>query len=113
MDNKCHLLEKEPPETALAPIWEKFDNLKVYEEESHVFRYLLKCKFCPQLYFFEFYEEIDWNEGKDSQYVTYIPIKNKEFADEINKLSQFELLQIRPRLQKDFVGDTKTIKWVK
>ncbi len=36
-----------------------------YADESHFQRYLLKCRECGQLYFFEFLEEIDWSHGKD------------------------------------------------
>mgnify|MGYP000846868312 FL=1 len=113
MNNKCHLLDATPNEELLSPTRTHFKLLKTYEDESHIMRYLLRCKLCPQLYFFEFYEEIDWDKGEDLQYTSYIPVNTQEDADKINQFSQFELLKVKPRLQADFVGSTKTIRWVK
>jgi len=78
-----------------------------------LFRYVLKCDRCGQLYFFEFYETIDWIEGNDPQYTTYIPVNTIEEAQELNKLSELELLIIVPRLQADFLQNGKRdIRWV-
>lgn len=111
--NICHLVETTPSEDNLVPTKDHFEVIKTFVDESHLFRYLLKCKKCGQLFFYEFYEEIDWKEGKDSQYSTYIPVNSKEEAEDLNKKSQIELLGVLPRLQSDFVGDKKTIKWAK
>jgi hypothetical protein len=52
--------------------------LDTYADDSHLSRRLLKCRECAQLYFFEFYEEIDWLDSKDPQYVTYIPVETRD-----------------------------------
>jgi hypothetical protein len=55
-----------------------FELLDTYADDSHLSRRLLKCRECGQLYFVEFYEEIDWLDGKDPQYVTYIPGETRD-----------------------------------
>jgi hypothetical protein len=49
-----------------------------FTEESHLIRRLLRCNECNQLYFYEFREEIDWINGEDPQYRTYIAVADKE-----------------------------------
>ena len=51
-----------------APMKEGFELVETYADESHLRRYLLKCRECGQLYFFEFYEWVDWEHGNDPQY---------------------------------------------
>lgn len=89
----------------------KFERVETYTESSHFDRGLLKCPECGQLYYWEFYEEIDWDEGNDKMYSTYIPIDyDKTLIEELNKKSSLELLTITPRLQWDPDG---SIKWIK
>lgn len=109
---QCVLWEK--PELINEPMKERFELLETFADESHLWRYLLKCRECEQLYFFEFYEEIDWEHGNDPQYTTWIPIDAPEDAQKFSKLSPLELLQFSPRLQKDFPKDAKTpsLRWV-
>jgi hypothetical protein len=78
-------------------------------------RQLLRCRECDQLYFFEFYEEIDWEEGNDPQYSTYIAVEDDAEIQTLKKASSFELLQYFPRLQWDFPKDaqTPTARWVR
>lgn len=113
VNQKCHLMDDSVASYDLTPTSEKFIVFKTLVDESHLFRYLMKCRVCGQMYFFEFYEEIDWKEGKDPQYCTYIPINSVEEGKILNQKSQLELLGIKPRLQSDFVGDKKNIRWVK
>ena len=50
------------PELA-EPLKDRFNLVETYVEEAHWWRYLLECRECGQLYFFEFYEQIDWEGG--------------------------------------------------
>ena len=89
----------------------KFERVETYVESSHFDRGLLKRPECGQLYYWEFYEVIDWDEGKDKMYSTYIPIDyDKTLIEGLNKKSPLELLAITPRLQWDPDG---TLKWIK
>jgi phage terminase large subunit GpA-like protein len=89
----------------------KFERVETYVESSHFDRGLLKCPECGQLYYYEFYEVIDWKEGNDQMYSTYIPIEyDKALIEDLNKRSPLELLAITPRLQWDPDG---SIKWIK
>ena len=88
-----------------------FESVETYVESSHFDRGLLKCKGCGQLYYYEFYEVIDWEEGNDKMYSTYIPIEyDEELIDDLNKRPPMGLLAVSPRLQWDPDG---SIKWVK
>lgn len=88
----------------------KFTDLVVYEKSSHFSRKLLQCDECGQLYFYEFYEEVDWEGGNDPQYYSYIPVESKEVADRLSRLDKFELLNHFPRLQRDWPSDQKEPK---
>lgn len=94
---------------------DRFELLDTYEDDSHLRRYLLKCRECGQRYFFEFYEEVDWVGGNDSQYSTYIPVETDDEVEKLKKTDQFQLLQFYPRLQVDFPKDAKEPKvhWMK
>jgi len=93
----------------------RFERLETYVDESHHWRYLLKCRECGQRYFFEFYEEIDWSGGNDPQYSTYIPVDSDSEIETLKQTSPFGLLQFGPRLQKDWPkdADRPTLRWVK
>jgi hypothetical protein len=69
--------------------------IKTYTDQSHLIRYLKQCQQCPQLYFYEFYEEIDWIGGNDPQYRTWIPIDDQITGDQLNLLNHFEIQQFR------------------
>jgi len=104
-----------PTNSNLVPTSEHFICLKILADECHLFRYILKCKRCGQIYFFEFYEVIDWVAGNDPQYSTYIPISTIKEAEKLNTKSSFELCYVTPRLQDDWgAKDTvKNVKWVR
>ena len=95
------------------PMKELFELIDTYEYESHLHRYLLKCRECGQLYFFEFYEWVDWEHGNDPQYTKYIPVPTVEDAQMLRKASQAELLLFSPSLNIDFPRDAEasTMYW--
>jgi hypothetical protein len=93
---QCVLWEK--PELVYGTMKERFELIATYISESHLWRYLLKCRECGQLYFFQFYEEIDWDDGDDPQYSMYIPVETDEEVEVLSKTSPLELLEYTPRL---------------
>lgn len=103
-----------PTETDIVPATDRFFELKTLVDESHLIRRILKCRKCVQLYFYEFYEEIDWAEGNDPQYRTYVPVATLEEAENMNKNFKAGFITASPRLQFDFLQNgTKTINWVR
>jgi len=80
---------------------ELLEVVATYEDDSHLMRTLLRCKECEHLYFHEFYEEIDWSEGKDAQYLTWIPIDDPESGEELSRKSPIELLSY-PSIRYDY-----------
>jgi hypothetical protein len=94
---------------------ERFERLETFVDESHWWRYLLKCRECGQLYFFEFHETIDWEDGDDPQYSTYIPVENHAEIEALKQTGPSGLLQFSPRLQRDFPKGAKApaVHWVK
>lgn len=109
----CVLWEK--PELIHEPKDKRFELIETFVDESHLWRYLLKCRECGQLYFFEFYEEVDWEGGDDPQYSTYIPVETDEEIGTLKSTSPHGLLGYLPQLRKDFPKDAKTSKvyWVR
>lgn len=95
------------------PMEELFELIDTYAYESHLRRYLLKCRECGQLYFFEFYEWIDWEHGNDPQYSKYIPISTMGDAEMLKNAPPHELLRFSPSLNIDFPKDAEvsTIYW--
>ncbi len=82
-----------------------FDVIETLIDTSHLWRYVLKCKECGQLYFFEFKEDINWSgegNGNDFQYSTWIPIP-PDSTEELAEKSPLELLDpaLTPRIQSD------------
>ena len=110
---QCVLWTK--PELASGPLEARFELIETFVEESHHWRYLLKCRECGQRYFFEFYEVIDWVGGNDPQYTTYIPVDSEADIETLKQTSPTGLLQFGPRLQKDWPKDatSPTLRWVK
>jgi hypothetical protein len=92
-----------------------FECLETFEDDSHLTRHLFKCRECGQLYFYEFYEEIDWDEGDDWQYWTYIPVTGDADVEMMLKESPIGLLRFTPRLQRDFPKGAKTVRiaWIR
>ena len=96
---QCHLWQKD--NFTNADLLD-FEIIKTFIDESHFIRKLVRCKQCGQLYFNEFYEWIDWENGNDPQYVTWVPVETKEEIETLRKTSVMDLLHIRPCLRKDF-----------
>ncbi|MGA8613121.1 MAG: hypothetical protein WB760_15765 [Xanthobacteraceae bacterium] len=88
------------PDLALSPR-ERFEVVETFADESHLSRSLLRCSECGQLYFYEFYENVDWAGGDDAQYQTYIPVSARDEAVRMKDLSVFDLMLYSPRLQRD------------
>ena len=69
--------------------------VKTYTDESHLIRHLEKCLDCGQLFFYEFYETVDWIDGNDPQYRTWIPVDDEETAEQLSQLPPLEIQQFR------------------
>jgi hypothetical protein len=93
---------------------EFFEVVEVFEDSSHSVRSLLKCRECGQLYFAEFYESVDWDEGDDSQYSTYVPVQTQDETDALKKGAIFDIFYFTPRLQWDCPKGAKvaTTRWI-
>src|SRR5262245_6707398 len=95
------------PTRVHAALKENFELVAEYADESHLRRYLLKCRECDQLYFFEFYEEIDWDDGNDPQFTKYVPVNTIEEGAELAMLDPLALLEASPRLCIDYPKEAK------
>lgn len=81
--------------------------VKTYIEDDDLVRKLFRCTECEQLYFYEYIEDTDWNEGNDPQYRTLIPVDSENQADRMSKMSEVDILRFSPRLQNDWSKDAK------
>ena len=95
-------------------LFEEVEEYRV-QNDSHLSRRLLKCRECGQLYFYEFYEEIDWDDGDDSQWQTYVPVKTEEEIEILKATGQTSLMKHSPRLQLDWPKGQKIKKvfWIR
>ena len=75
------------------------EEVERYENGSHLDRALLKCKRCGQLYFYEFHEWVDWEEGGDSHYHTYIPVSTPQEILALRATDIFTINGYRPMIQ--------------
>ena len=123
-DDKAPEFEfKKLPLPAQCVLWEqpdlvttprgRFETVETYEDESHLRRALVKCRESGQLYFYEFYEHVDWDNGDDAQYSTYIPVPARDEALRMKDLPVYELLRYSPRLQWDHpTGKPTRLSWI-
>jgi hypothetical protein len=113
MKNPTQCILWENPGLVADPKDTRFERIRTYVNDSHLMRELLKCRECGQLYFYEFYEEIDWDEGEDPQYRTYIPVESDMEIEVLKRTSPSELVSYFPRLQSDFPKEgRKAPRWV-
>ena len=96
---QCAIWER--PELALGKFSQTFEAVEEFEDDSHLSRSLWKCRECGQLYFREWYEWVDWDEGNDKIYVTLIPVQTSEEIAALKQTTTFTLMRYYPRLQLD------------
>jgi hypothetical protein len=96
---QCELWEH--PERAARKFSEIFETVEDYEDSSHLNRSLYKCKECGQLYFFEWNEWVDWENGDDRSYSTLVPVQTPEEIEALKQTSTFTLMCYYPRLHLD------------
>ena len=87
---KCHLWNNQ--NLKHDDLIKSLNTIKIFEDDAHLIRKVLKCKICNQLYFYEMVEYIDYKNGKDPIYRTWIPIKNINTAVKLSKLSSLSFL---------------------
>ena len=113
--------EIELPAPTQCVLWEKpelvgerdrFDTVEELIDESHLSRSVLKCRECGQLYFYEFYEIVDWKEGNDRIYWTFIPLDTPTRVEALKGASVFDLMRYTPRLLRDF-ATAKGTRWIR
>lgn len=95
------VLWKDPDATLARPMKDVFSLEWESPCESHFWRYALKCRDCGQTYFFQFLEEIDWDEGLDAQVSIYIPYEGQSALDALKREDRLSVLLNRPQLRKE------------
>jgi hypothetical protein len=108
---QCTLWSK--PEL-IAAAKDRFETVETFVDESHLHRALLKCRECGQLYFSEFFEIPDWDDGDDAQYTTYVPVETAAEIEALENAEVMDVLLYTPRLQRDFPKGAKaaTVRWI-
>ncbi len=107
------VLWRDPESVISAPLADGFELLETFVKESHWWRYLLKCRGCGQRYFFEFLEEIDWADGDDPQYCTWIPLETDEELERLKAAAQLDMRTFLPHLCDDRPkGEKRKVYWV-
>jgi hypothetical protein len=105
---QCHFWKTDDPN----PGGDETELVKSFEDESHLFRALLRCRDCGQLYFYEWSEEIDWVNGDDPQYQTWVPVE--EHVDDLLKADIWTVRTYTPRIINDPRGDgTRKTRWIR
>jgi hypothetical protein len=95
------------PERLAGRFAELLEEVESYEDSSHLTRSLYKCRECGHLYFHEWYEWVDWDQGNDKQYSTLVPVQTQEEIAALRETNVFTLMTHFPRLHFD-----GTPKWV-
>ncbi len=108
---KCTLWRNLEP---LENIPEIFEAIETYVDDSHHRRSLLKCRECGQLYFYEFLEFVDYENGDDPQYRAYIPVTSTEDAATLSNLPQWDIAAYTPAIHSDWPKgqDRPAVFWV-
>ena len=106
---QCHFWKADHPDLR----GDEKELVKSFEDESHLFRALLRCRDCGQLYFYEWYEEIDWVNGNDPWYQTWVPVEEKDI-DDLLKTDIWTILGYTPRIINDWRRDGTTKgEWIR
>jgi len=108
---KCTL--RRNPES-LKNIHEILEAIETYVDDSHDRRCLLKCRECGQLYFYKFLEFVDYENGDDPQYRTYVPVTSAEDAAMLSGLPAWHIDKYRPAIHSDWPKgqDSPSVFWV-
>jgi hypothetical protein len=93
---RCHLWQK----VTLTRDDLDFESIIHFADESHFERSVVRCRRCGQLYLFQFYELVDWQNGNDTTFTIYVPIRQNDI-ERMRNISPLELIQSTPRLQYD------------
>ena len=104
----------DPEATVARGLKAQFERLETFVEESHWWRYLLKCRECGQRYVYEFREEVDWADGDDPQYVTWVPVETEQEIRALRSAPPDDLRLYTPCLCKDRPKGARTphLYWV-
>lgn len=97
---QCHFWTAEHPN----PGRDDTELVKSFEDDSHLVRALLRCRDCGQLYFYEWYEEIDWVNGNDPWYQTWVPVDEQDL-DDLLKTTIWTVHEYTPRIINDWRRD--------
>jgi hypothetical protein len=95
---QCVLWDK-PQLVGQPPVKDMFETVETFVDTSHLERTLFKCRECGQLYFYEYYEHVDFGDGNDREYLTYIPVEAPEDIAAMKEGTVFDLMRFFPRLQ--------------
>ena len=108
------LLWRDPEPLVTGPLNQSFELLETFVKESHWWRSLLGCRECGQQYFFEFHEEVDWVDGEDPQFSTWVPVATQQDLETLKAAGALDLRGFRPHLRKDWPkGAERRVYWVK
>jgi hypothetical protein len=99
------------PELIEGELADRFEFLKILTDDEspigNVYRRLLKCRECGQLYLMELYDR------SGASYDTFIPVETKEMAECLSSRSIYDLLTVYPRLQRDHRMDgSNSLRWM-
>jgi hypothetical protein len=90
------------------------DLVERFDDTSHLMHSLIKCRECGQLYYYEYYDEVDYEDGDDPVFLTYIPVDTDEEIERLKAMSRSELMSVVPRLHYDIPkgADAPIVRWV-
>ena len=110
---KCHLWLAE--RLTMKDLAEALTVVETFLDEPHQTRDLRKCRFCGQLYFHEFLDWVDWVNGDDPQFQTYIPVASREEIGPLLQADEFALQSFSPRLLADYPKEPGPfrIQWIR
>lgn len=90
------------------------DLVERFDDTSHLMHSLIKCRECGQLYYYEYYDEVDYEDGDEPVFLTYIPVDTDEEIERLKAMSRSELMSVVPRLHYDIPkgADAPIVRWV-
>ncbi|MQX37087.1 hypothetical protein [Roseospira navarrensis] len=98
-------LWRDPETITRARMADHFERLETVFQDSHEWRYVLRCRECGWVYVFDFHEEIDWAGGNDPQYKLWVPVPDGEDPAVVAREDRFALMERVPRVQSDWPAD--------
>ena len=101
----CHLLNQE---TISDKDLHSLETVEIFTDDPHFVRSIKRCPVCGGYFLYDLHEWVDWSDGNDEIYTTYLPAKSLNHARQMNNGKE-HIRNRRPAIHWD-MGDVEILR---